>query len=281
MATRSEEKVSAKESMERLKSAVNENWDGERISSYLTFVNRFHQYSAMNRLMILAQKPDATLCASFTTWKQFGRTPNRGTGIKIFSPVQKNFTKQDDDGNDIIGPDGEPVVIRYMTYMQKYCTFDVSDTEGDPLPKPAEMEGEPVEGFQESMDRVNSELKSIIEEGEVVSTVLGETSIVRSDASPLERSIEHAKIAAYGLVDDQVRKDDRLAAEWIASAASFAIAARYGLDIRDYTRETLPEPPSGMDLDKMLVSAAKIAETIDGMEQGAPQSWAMAWGMGG
>lgn len=59
----------------------------------LTFLNslaRFHRYSWGNTLLIELQRPDATLVAGFSTWKELDRHVTAGEkGIVILAPLVK------------------------------------------------------------------------------------------------------------------------------------------------------------------------------------------------
>lgn len=282
--------VEAATLVRELKDKINTEWmeSSENIAKFLTFVNRFHKYSHQNRLLILAQKPEATLCGSFTTWKSVGRKPAKGTGIKIFSPIKKRFPKLDDNGNEMLNADGEKVYVEYMSYAAKFHTFDVSDTEGDEIPMPSRAsidDPEAVDGFAEAMDHLIDSLGIEIEDSALVQSIFRPNgAALRSDLNKFERSIEIAAASCFaqmhqtpdGFETILENKDDQL---WVARAASYAVASRYGFDISDYTAENLQKPPAdGEKLNILLTRAAELAEAIEAKEAGATNSWISAWG---
>ena len=81
-----------KEITDRLEQGITELFDSERYKEYLKVMSRFHNYSFNNTLFIAIQKPDASLVAGFTAWKNnFQRNVMKGeNGIKIFAQRASN-----------------------------------------------------------------------------------------------------------------------------------------------------------------------------------------------
>ena len=77
-----------KEITDRLEQGITELFDSERYKEYLKVMSKFHNYSFNNTVLIAMQKPDASLLAGFSAWKNnFGRNVMRGQkGIKIIAP---------------------------------------------------------------------------------------------------------------------------------------------------------------------------------------------------
>jgi hypothetical protein len=93
--------------------------------SYLDTCARFHRYSANNVWLILMSKPDATMVAGFNRWHSLNRYVKRGEhGIPILAPIVFKENPEDLNSRQVIK--GFKVVY----------VFDVSSTEGDPLPEP-------------------------------------------------------------------------------------------------------------------------------------------------
>lgn len=108
----------------------------EALTRYLSTLAKFHKYSFGNVMLILSQKPDATHVAGFTTWKQMGRFVNKGEkGIVIIAPMV--FRKTDDDA-----PETQQQAKPIMRFRGVYI-FDVSQTDGQPLPEPSRINGDP------------------------------------------------------------------------------------------------------------------------------------------
>lgn len=119
----------------------------EEFTKYMKFIAKFHNYSLNNQLLIQMQKPDAALVKGFNQWKKLGRYPNKNTGIKILAPCPYKTTITNDNGDE--------EEVTHMWY-KVVCVFDVSDTEGDPLPEyNIEIEGD--SDFGENLSALCSE----------------------------------------------------------------------------------------------------------------------------
>lgn len=70
--TKSRQEV-LKDLTEQLEKSIHEFMQGDRYKSFLTQMSKLHAYSLNNQLLIASQRPDATLCASYTTWKKNNR----------------------------------------------------------------------------------------------------------------------------------------------------------------------------------------------------------------
>ncbi len=119
--------------------ALNEalrNGHSETLKRFLDTVARFHRYSFNNAILIAAQRPDATQVAGFHAWRKFGRCVTKGEhGIAIFAPMSR---RKDCDEREATTSDGEKPVFGFrIAYV-----FDIAQTEGDPLPQFAEVNGD-------------------------------------------------------------------------------------------------------------------------------------------
>jgi hypothetical protein len=111
----------------------------EALTRYLAMLAHFHRYSAGNVMLIFWQRPDATHVAGFNTWKRLGRHVKLGEkGIVILAPMV--LRPKTDDQSAEGEPKPQPVVR-----FQGVHVFDVSQTEGNPLPEPATVCGDPGE----------------------------------------------------------------------------------------------------------------------------------------
>ena len=133
-----------KEITDRLEQGITELFDSERYKEYLRVMSKFHNYSFNNTLLIAMQKPDASLIAGFSAWKNnFGRNVMKGQkGIKILAPspfkIKKEMEKIDPQTQKaIIGKDGKPVTEEKEITIPAFkvvSVFDVSQTEGREIP---------------------------------------------------------------------------------------------------------------------------------------------------
>jgi hypothetical protein len=102
---------------------------------YLSVMSRFHRYSWGNILLIYSQRPNATHVAGFHSWLKMRRCVRRGEkGIVILAPMVGR-KKSDDE----ITEDSQTRLFGFRTAH----VFDVSQTEGEPLPEFAAVSGNP------------------------------------------------------------------------------------------------------------------------------------------
>jgi antirestriction protein ArdC len=95
----------------------------DEFKRYLRTAAKFHRYSFGNALLIMCQRPDATRVAGYHTWRELGRQVRKGeTGIRILAPMV--FKKGDDTGDD-----------ETRVGFKATTVFDISQTEGEPLPE--------------------------------------------------------------------------------------------------------------------------------------------------
>ncbi len=136
------------ELFEKINQGVLDVFNSNNFKSYLKFCSRFHDYSMNNTILIAMQKPEATLVAGYSTWKQLGRQVDAGQkGISVLAPVvtktnhilEYTTAVLDDKGNKVYNSDGteqtETVEKAYKELrFKKAYVFDVSQTSGKELP---------------------------------------------------------------------------------------------------------------------------------------------------
>lgn len=124
--------VRVAEIQEIFNSSVKNFNDKEFWEKMLKTTARFHRYSFQNKILILVQNPDATLCAGYNTWKKNGYQVRKGEkGIRILAPRTVNAKGK--DGGEIVDEDGKPVTV---TYFAPVSVFDVSQVEATEHAKP-------------------------------------------------------------------------------------------------------------------------------------------------
>ena len=130
-----------KEITDRLETGIQELFESERYKAYLTSMAKFHSYSFNNTLLIAMQ--GGQLVAGYNKWRDdFHRNVKRGEkGIKILAPapykVKKEVPKLDEQGKPVMDKDGKPLTEVQETQVPAFkivSVFDVSQTEGEPLP---------------------------------------------------------------------------------------------------------------------------------------------------
>lgn len=99
----------------------------EEVTQYLRFLSRFHRYSLHNTMAIWIHCPHATHVAGYRAWQKLGRQVCKGqSGVPIFAPCTQSMPDTDDED--------EKKARRVIGYKIVYV-FDVSQTEGKPLPE--------------------------------------------------------------------------------------------------------------------------------------------------
>lgn len=119
------------EAIGRMEAAIEAVTTSEGFAAWLRTAAKFHSYSFGNQLQIAIQRPDATRVAGFRAWLELGRHVRKGAhGIQILVPFARKGAA-DDAGDD--DEPGERAARRPMSFGVGYV-FDVSDTDGEPLP---------------------------------------------------------------------------------------------------------------------------------------------------
>ena len=164
MAEKQSNKDRLKEISDSIENGIKELFESEKYKNYLRTMSRFYKYSVNNTMLIYMQKPDATVVAGFNKWRdQFERNVLKGEkGIKIIAPTpyKKKIeeAKLDPDTKlPMLDADGKTIMeekeIRIPMY-KPVTVFDVSQTEGKPLPQlAADLTGS-VQNYEVFMEAV-------------------------------------------------------------------------------------------------------------------------------
>ena len=134
-----------KEIIDSIETGIKELFASDKYAQYLQVMSRFHRYSVNNQMLIYLQRPDATLVAGFNKWKdQFERNVMKGEkGIKIIAPTpfKKKIEEQKMDPDTklpLLDAEGNPIMEEKeikIPMFKPVTVFDVSQTDGKPLPE--------------------------------------------------------------------------------------------------------------------------------------------------
>ena len=151
-----------REITEGIEQGIKELFESEKYMRYLSVMSRFHRYSVNNTMLIYMQKPDATLVAGFNKWKnQFERHVKKGEhGITIIAPTpyKKKIEEQKLDPDTkapILDKDGRIVTEEKeieIPMFRPVKVFDLSQTDGKPLPELASNLSGNVQNFEVFME---------------------------------------------------------------------------------------------------------------------------------
>ena len=285
-----------KEITDRLEQGITELFDSERYKEYLRVMSKFHNYSFNNTLLIAMQKPDASLVAGFSAWKNnFGRNVMKGQkGIKIIAPspfkIRQEVEKIDPHTQKpIIGKDGKPVTEEKEIKIPAYkvvSVFDVSQTEGRELPDIAvdELTGD-VDRYKDFFAALEKTSPVPIAFEEITGGSHGYYHLedkriaINEGMSELQtlktaiHEIAHAKLHDIDLnapEDEQKPRVDRRTREVEAESVAYTVCQHYGLDTSDYSFGYVAGWSSGRELSELKSSletirsaAAEIINSID------------------
>ena len=286
-----------KEITDRLEQGITELFDSERYKEYLRVMSKFHNYSFNNTLLIAMQKPDASLIAGFSAWKNnFGRNVMKGQkGIKILAPspfkIKKEMEKIDPQTQKaIIGKDGKPVTEEKEITIPAFkvvSVFDVSQTEGKEIPdiavnmltgdverykdvfaalektSPVPVGFEKIEGGAHGYYHLEDK-RIALDEG------MSELQTLKT----LIHEIAHAKLHDIDLnapKEELENRPDRRTREVQAESVAYTVCQHYGLDTSDYSFGYVAGWSAGRELSELKSSletirstAAEIINSIDG-----------------
>ena len=284
-----------KEITDRLEQGIAELFDSERYREYLKVMSKFHNYSFNNTLLIAMQKPDASLVAGFSAWKNnFERNVMKGQkGIKIIAPspykIKQEMQKIDPHTQKpIIGKDGKPVTEEKEITIPAYkvvSVFDVSQTEGKELPDIAvdELTGDvdrykdffaalektsPVPIAFENIEGGSHGYYHLEDKRIAINEGMSELQTLKTAI----HEIAHAKLHDIDLnaPKDEQPRVDRRTREVEAESVAYTVCQHYGLDTSDYSFGYVAGWSSGRELSELKSSletirsaAAEIINSID------------------
>ena len=275
-----------KEITEKLEQGIKELFDSDRYKEYLTTMSKFHNYSFRNTMLILFQKPDASLIAGYGAWqKNFKRQVKKGErGIKILAPApykktveEKQFDKngvpmKDKDGNIIVNTREITVPAFKVTTV-----FDVSQTAGEEIPMLAKQltgsideyekffrvlkEISPVPITLETIDGTAHGYYHLEEKRIAIKDSLSEMQTIKTAI----HEIAHAKLHALpdkdedGVTDD-TRPDNRTR-EVQAESIAYTVCQHFGIDTSDYSFGYIAGWSSGKETEELNTSLEVIRNT--------------------
>ena len=283
-----------KEITDRLETGIQELFESERYKAYLTTMSKFHSYSFNNTLLIAMQ--GGQLVAGYNKWRDdFHRNVKKGEkAIKILAPApfkaKKEVQKLDAQGRPVMGKDGKPVTEVQEIQVPAFkivSVFDVSQTEGEPLPSIG------VEELTGSVERYGEFFKALEQTSPVPIGFedipggshgyyhLTEKRIaIQENMSELQtlktaiHEIAHSKLHAIdpeAPAIEQADRPDSRTREVQAESVAYAVCQHYGLDTSDYSFGYVAGWSSGKDLKELKASletirttAHELITTIDG-----------------
>ena len=283
-----------KEITDRLETGIQELFESERYKAYLTTMSKFHSYSFNNTLLIAMQ--GGQLVAGYNKWRDdFHRNVKKGEkAIKILAPApfkaKKEVQKLDAQGRPVMGKDGKPVTEVQEIQVPAFkivSVFDVSQTEGEPLPSIG------VEELTGSVERYGEFFKALEQTSPVpigfedipggshgyyhltekriaIQEGMSELQALKTAIHEIAHSKLHAIDPEAPAIEQADRPDSRTR-EVQAESVAYAVCQHYGLDTSDYSFGYVAGWSSGKDLKELKASletiratAHELITTIDG-----------------
>jgi len=225
--------------LKRLKEGVDDIQESNNFREFLITMSKFHDYSIGNLILITIQRPDATRVAGYSTWKDLGRWVKKGEkGIAILAPClppkSARVTELEDEKSD----EEERVTEIRPLYFKVVHVFDISQTEGKPLPEfevPA-LTGEANETLLSSVMRL-AEAQGVdvsfesrpYQDPAVKGMYSGKSIWVRPEESRAQqlKTLLHEMAHYYS---EGVFRMSRRNAETIAESVAFTVGAHFGFD---------------------------------------------------
>ncbi len=206
----------------------------EEFRRYLSVMARFHHYSANNVMLILMQRPDATVIAGYRRWQQLGRQVRKGEkGLMILAPVVRKAGDEQDE------------TARVVSGFRVMHVWDLAQTDGTPLPEPpkAQLLERGTDTGLWLWDQLSGWL---ISQGVTVEIgdLNGPLGIYHraTFAVTIERGLlgtdQATKVLAHECAHHVARHTgatSREDAETVAEAAAFAVLDHYGIDTCGYS----------------------------------------------
>jgi|GEM_PF-1472113 len=246
-----------KEITAKLEDGIKNIFESDHYKTYLKTLSKFHNYSLGNTLLISMQKPDASYVAGFNAWKNdFKRVVKKGEkGIKIIAPapqkVKEEVGKLDKDGKPVLDKDGKQEKEVKTTTVQRYTiatVFDVSQTDGEPLPKLGKSElVANVENYKDIFSAVEKSSPVPVGFEEISTGAKGyyhysEKRIAINDGmsqlqslKTLIHEVAHARVHDIDKNAPEDNRPDRRTREVEAESIAYTVCSRYGLDTSDYS----------------------------------------------
>ncbi|MGO1487841.1 MAG: ArdC-like ssDNA-binding domain-containing protein [Arachnia sp.] len=228
---------------EQLAEGLQQLMDATGWMAWLKVAQHFHTYSLNNQILIAVQNPAATQVAGYRAWQAAGRQVIKGEkGISILAPVTAPRT--DPDGHPLLDANGTQ--LRGIVGVKPATVFDISQTDGPPLPQPKIearqlLQGQAPEGMWDNLEDYGSRLGFTVNVGDC-HPAEGLTHFLRRDitilngfdpahaASVLAHEVGHASMHDPGTPQRQATISCRGLVEVEAESFAWLVNNDWGLD---------------------------------------------------
>ena len=275
-----------------IEQGIKELFESEKYMRYLSVMSRFHRYSVNNTMLIYMQKPDATLVAGYNKWKnQFERHVKRGEhGITIIAPTpfKKKIEEQKLDPDTkapILDAEGKAVMEEREVEIPMFRpvkVFDVSQTDGKPLPELASTLSGNVQNYEAFMEALRRSAPVPLSVEPMAANMDGYFSpdrqriAIRAGMSEVQtvsaavHEIAHSKLHNYAKAQEEAvragdkeppKKKDRNTEEVEAESISYAVCQYYGIQTGENSFGYIANWSQGKELPELRASLETINKT--------------------
>ena len=272
-----------------IEQGIKELFESEKYMRYLSVMSRFHRYSVNNTMLIYMQKPDATLVAGYNKWKnQFERHVKRGEhGITIIAPTpfKKKIEEQKLDPDTkapMLDQDGKVIMEEREVEIPMFRpvkVFDVSQTDGKPLPELASTLSGSVQNYEAFMEALRRSAPVPLSVEPMAANMDGYFSPdqqridIRTGMSEVQtvsaavHEIAHSKLHNYAQVQEEAaragdkeppKKKDRNTEEVEAESISYVVCQYFGIQTGENSFGYIANWSQGKELPELRASLETI-----------------------
>lgn len=266
----------------KLEKGVKDIFTTEGYKNYLNFCAKLPRYSVNNQILIMMQRPDATMCQSYTGWKEANRFVKKGEkGIRILAPapykMEREQDKMDASGKPVLDRDGEPVKEKVEITVNAFkpvSTFDVSQTEGEPIPQIGATElASSVDGYASLMDAIKQVVPVPISFEQIDSGAKGyfhleENRIVVQEGMSEAQTVKtllheasHQALHSREAMEHSGDKKSRGQKEVEAESVAYVVCQHFGIDTSDYSFPYVATWSEGKEVPELKASLDVIRRT--------------------
>jgi antirestriction protein ArdC len=217
----------ASNAIEQLRQAL-EAGHSERLKEYLAAMARFRRYSWHNVMLIASQKPNASHVAGFHAWHKLGRLVKKGEkGILILAPIIRKKA----ENNRETEPDESSTAVAFRAAY----VFDISQTDGQPLPEIGNVNGDP-RGYRERLGKFITDQGIALEYSADIAPVRGMSEGGKITLLPGQSPAEEFTTLAHEIAHEMMHRSERRSStskrirETEAEAVAFVVSSAIGLE---------------------------------------------------
>lgn len=241
----------------RLEEGVRDVFHSQKYMDYLKVMSQFHEYSLNNTLLIMMQRPSASIVAGYNAWKQMGRRVNRGEkGIRILAPspytLKVEQTQKNEKGEIIKDQKGN--AVKEIVEIKKIAFRPVSVFDVEQFTAISKVSDIPI--VTESI--TGSQIKGYCTRDKIV---LNESNSDLQNLKTLVHELAHHKLHFSPENELKSRQTKEVEAESIA----YMVCQHFGIDTSEYSFGYIAGWSSGKDVKELKGSLEVIKGTASGM----------------